>query len=196
MTEPSSLDPAGTALLLIEVQRQWTEKGLFHTLVSRQLHRRGVMPNILRIAERVRASGGTVVHAPMIVDPAALNGLFAKVTRGRLFRAGSPAAEISPGVLAPGDLVLTDRIAFDAFAGSSLEKLLRHSGITQVLLCGFTTDQCIRKTLRSALKAGFDARLVSDGTADVSPLLQLKVEKSYAARTLRTSQVLELLGPG
>jgi len=75
---------------------------------------------------------------------------------------GLAAAELDPRVYAEGDLVADGRYAFDAFIGSDLEEILRDRGIETVFIAGFTTDQCVTYTVKTALDKGFDAYMVSD----------------------------------
>jgi nicotinamidase-related amidase len=52
-----------------------------------------------------------------------------------------------------------------AFIGTDLEKQLRKSKITQLVIIGLTTDHCISTTARMAGNLGFDTYIVSDATA-------------------------------
>ncbi len=71
------------------------------------------------------------------------------------------------------------RYAFDAFIGSDLEDILRGNGIETVFVCGFTTDQCVAKTMRTLMKKGFNAYLVSDCTATINNKIQQKIEQKF-----------------
>lgn len=77
-----------------------------------------------------------------------------------------------------------DRYAFDAFTGTELERLLRGLSVAHLFICGFTTDQCVSRTLRTALARGFDGHLVSDCTATFLSSLQRRVERRLGARAV------------
>ncbi|MCX5042810.1 cysteine hydrolase [Aldersonia sp. NBC_00410] len=178
-----------TALLLIEFQKQWTGPGLYNRSIARELRRRDVIGNSLELVAASRAAGVPVVHAPLVIDPKQLNGTFARLTRGRVFTAGSSRAELTNGIHSPGDSVVHGRTAFDAFVDSDLEQVLRAAGAETIVICGFTTDQCVVKTFRTALARGFDAFVVPDCTATFSRIMQRRSERTFGPRALSLAEV-------
>ncbi|MEV3860197.1 isochorismatase family protein [Streptomyces sp. NPDC050095] len=68
-----------------------------------------------------------------------------------------------------GELVITKTTA-DAFLRTSLDEELRTRGITELLVTGFATENCVETTARQALSRGYDLVLVADGhTTSVRP---------------------------
>lgn len=180
------------ALVLVEYQRQWTERGLFRWMVRTVLKRNNVIQNTIDLTREARALGVPVIHAPFVVDPDNKRGLYAHLTRGLFFRKGSRKAEIDLRVLEDSDYVAVGRTTFNAFDGSDLEDILRRQGITRILISGFATDQCALKTLRSALKKGFDAYLAADCCATFSAKRQGKTEKKLGRRAVPHTALREL----
>lgn len=86
------------------------------------------------------------------------------------------------------------RYAFDGFVGSDLEVILRRAGTQTVYFCGFATDQCVARTVRTAIDKGFDARLVADCTATFAGWLQRRAEARLRERVVTSSSVLAALG--
>jgi len=170
------------ALVLVEFQRQWTDRGLYHRLIGRRLDDRDVVATACRVAAAARSGGAVVIHAPLVIDPAHRRGAFAYLTRGRVFTKGTPRAEFTAGIFEEGDLVVRDRTGFDAFAGTDLEQLLRESRIEEVFFGGFTTDQCVARTLRTALELGMTGYLVPELTATLGRWLQRRTERRFAAQ--------------
>lgn len=168
------------ALVLIEFQKQWTERGLYHHLVKRQLDTRHVVATARRVAETARREGVVVIHAPLVIDPEWKRGLLAHLTFGRVFTKGTPRAEFTEGIFEESDLVVRGRTGFDAFAGTDLEQLLHENGIEEVYFGGLTTDQCVVRTLRTALEMGLRSYLVPEITATFSGWLQRRSEKRFA----------------
>lgn len=189
----SLMSNEASAIVLIEFQNQWTEPGLYHSLIRRQLESRGVIDKARLLVRQSRRRGIKIIHAPLIIDPRNKRGWLAHLTFGRVFTAGTTKAEITSGLYQAGDLHVTGRHAFDAFVGSNLEELLRSNGISTPFFAGFTTDQCIAKTLRTALRKGFNAHLISDCTATMCSVLQKKTEREFCQRALGAQELLDQL---
>ena len=66
--------------------------------------------------------------------------------------------------LAPrnGEPVVTKTSA-DAFLDTDLDETLIRLGVTEVLVTGFATENCVETTARQALSHGYDLVLVADG---------------------------------
>ncbi|MFC0842158.1 isochorismatase family protein [Streptomyces noboritoensis] len=66
--------------------------------------------------------------------------------------------------LAPhsGEQVVTKTCA-DAFLHTGLDETLTRLGVTEVLVTGFATENCVETTARQALSHGYDLVLVADG---------------------------------
>ena len=176
------LDKQKTAILLIEFQNQWTKKGLYHRLIKGQLEKRGVLGNTKKLVNWARNEGIKIIHAPLVIDPRNKKGWLAFLTLGKVFTKGTWKSEISEGLFKEGDLLVKGRYAFDAFVGSDLEDILRQNGIETVFVCGFTTDQCVAKTMTTMMKKGFNAYLVSDCTATMNGFFQKRTEKKFAGK--------------
>ena len=92
--------------------------------------------------------------------------------------AGSRGAEFHPN-LRPNRLDgVFDKgaysAAYSAFEaadeqGHSLEQFLRDHGVVRLDLAGLATDYCVRWTTLDAVKAGFEARVLTDLVAGVNP---------------------------
>lgn len=84
---------------------------------------------------------------------------------------GSPLAPNQPGweikkEVAPqaGEIRLTKNVN-SCFIGTPLEAELRKRHITDVVICGLTTDHCVSTTVRMAANLGFNVFVPSDATA-------------------------------
>ena len=78
--------------------------------------------------------------------------------------------DVLPG-LTPrkGEAVVTKTCA-DAFLNTDLDETLVRLGVTEVLVTGFATENCVETTARQALSHGYDLVLVADGhTTSVRP---------------------------
>lgn len=180
----TQFDAERSAVLLVEFQNQWTLRGPYHRLVRGQLASRQVVSNARALVSGARERGVAIVHAPLVIDPARKRGWLAHLTLGTVFTRGTWKAAITDGLFAEGDHLVHDRYAFDAFTGTELERLLRGLSVAHLFICGFTTDQCVSRTLRTALARGFDGHLVSDCTATFLSSMQRRVERRLGARAV------------
>lgn len=182
-----------TALVLVEFQRQWTDPGFYKRIIAAQLDGRSVLETSRRFAADARRAGVTVIHAPLVLDPANKRGALAHLTRARVFTKGTPRAALTDGVYADGDFIATGRTGFDAFGNSTLERELRTRALNTLLIAGFTTDQCVSKTLGTALSKGFDGWLLSDCCAAPSDWLARRAERRFKDHALTAAQARRAL---
>ena len=130
------------AIVLIEFQRQWTERGFYYWLIRGQLNKRQVVKNTQGLVAGAREAGALIIHAPLIIDPANRKGLLAHLTFGKVFTKGTWKSEFTDKLYDESDVVIRNRTQFDAFPGSTLEEVLRDNGVEQIFFCGLTTDFC------------------------------------------------------
>ena len=97
---------------------------------------------------------------------------------------------MTPGLYKEGDTIVKGRYSFDAFVGSDLEESLKINQINTLYLCGFTTNQCIRRTMNTTLKKGFNAFLLTDCTAAFSKKKQQKIEKAFQNQKMTSRDFL------
>jgi len=178
------------AILLIEFQKQWIMDGPYKMLIDKQLKSKNVLENTERLVKRARENNFKIIHAPLIIDPKNKKGWLAYLTLGTVFTKGKEKSEFIDGIYNYNDLVVKGRYGFDAFVGSDLEEILIKEKIDRVFVCGFTTDQCVAKTLRTLHKKGFESLLVSDCTATFSYAVQNKVEKEFENRTIKSDEII------
>ncbi len=187
------IDKNKSAIVLIEIQKQWTEKGFYNSLIKAQLESGQVLENTYTLVNEARENGFKIIHAPLIIDPENKKGWFAYLTFGRVFTKGSWKSEITNGFCRKDDLIVEGRYSFDAFTGSNLEQMLKENHIENLYFCGFTTDHCIAKTMKTALGKKFNSYLVSDCTAARSNSIQRKVEKRFNGRVVKHNEILEMV---
>lgn len=182
-----------SAIVLIEFQNQWTKKGLYYSLIKRQLESRNVLGNTLTLIKNARKNSMKVIHAPLIIDPANKKGYLAHLTFGKVFTKGTWKSSIADGFYNDGDILVEGRYAFDAFVGSNLEEILKKNNIENIFLAGFITDQCIGKTMKTGLDKGFNCYLVSDCTATINHLFQNKTEKAFADKVIDHQKIVGMM---
>jgi len=126
-----------------------------------------VMARTAKIAEALRAKGGTVVYVHVDFN----DFMKLPVDQAPMLPPGPLPAELSE--LAPqsgyqaGDFLITKR-HFGAFAGTALESLLRERGVDTVVLTGISTNIGVESTLRQGTGLGFAFVTVEDACSALS----------------------------
>jgi len=171
-----SLDPATTAVVLIEYQNDFTtEGGVLHGAVQGVMDKTDMMANTQRVVDAARKAGVTVMHAPITFSPGYNEisshpyGILKGVVDGNAFVKGTWGAaiadEMAPG---EGDIVVEGKRGLDTFASTNLDFILRSKGITTIALGGFLTNCCVESTMRSGYENGYQVITLSDCVAATS----------------------------
>jgi ureidoacrylate peracid hydrolase len=172
-----AIDPKTTAVVLIEYQNDFTsEGGVLHDAVATVMDKTGMLANTRSVAEAARASGATVMHAP-IAFAAGYNeisahpyGILKGVIDGNAFVKGSWGAEIVEDLSpADGDILIEGKRGLDTFASTNLDFILRSKGIRTIALGGFLTNCCVESTMRSGYENGYRVITLTDCLAATSP---------------------------
>jgi ureidoacrylate peracid hydrolase len=171
-----NLDPAKTALIVVDMQNAFMLPGVAHALC---LMAEQIVPNINRLARAVRESGGTVVWIKTTFKQDALKNwstYFEMVTpqqgakRIAALTAGSKGHELWAALdVWPADLIV-EKTRFSAFiqGSSDLAEVLRDRGIDTVLITGTVTNVCCESTARDAMMLNFKTIMVTNGNAAVT----------------------------
>jgi len=170
------------AILLIEFQKTWTEKGIFFKIIKKEYSSGNVLSNTKEVVAAARKHNVKVMQAPLILDKTDKERYKKTPFPARLlkrFIKGTWKAEFTDGIYETTDIVVQGRCGFDACEGSDLEQLLKENGIKNVYVCGFTTDHCVKETMNSLISKDFHCVLVSDCTATKNNKLQKKIEKEF-----------------
>jgi len=180
---PFAFQPASTALLVIDMQRDFIEPGGFGAALGNDVSRLGgIVPTVRRLLEVCRAAGLTIIHTREAHRPDLADCPPAKRNRGkpslrigeagpmgRILVAGEPGAAIIDAVAPlPGEIVI-DKPGKGAFYATALPELLRHRGISHLVFAGVTTEVCVQTTMREANDRGYECLLVEDATESYFP---------------------------
>lgn len=183
--EPAALpfDPTRTALLLIDMQRDFLEPGGFGETLGNDvtlLHAAiGPCQAALRLA---RAHGLLVIHTREGHRPDLSDAPPAKIERGapsqrigdagpmgRILVRGEPGHDIIPALAPAAGEPVIDKPGKGAFYATELEPMLRHRGIETLLVGGVTTEVCVHTTIREANDRGFRCVALADCCASYFP---------------------------
>lgn len=180
---PFAFDPARTALVVIDMQRDFVEPGGFGEMLGNDVSLlSAIVPTVARLLAACRRAGMTIVHTRESHRPDLADCPPAKRARGeprlrigdpgpmgRILIAGEPGNAILPAVAPqPGEIEL-DKPGKGAFYATPLGEILRLKGITHLLFAGVTTEVCVQTTMREANDRGYDCLLVEDATESYFP---------------------------
>jgi len=177
------LPPGRTALIVIDMQRDFIEPGGFGESLGNDvsLLRAAVAPT-QALLQAWREHGWPVVHTRESHRPDLSDCPSAKRERGqpslrigdpgpmgRLLVRGEPGCEIVPELAPlPGETVI-EKPGKGAFHGTDLQGTLLRLGVTHLVFAGVTTEVCVQTTMREANDRGYDGLLVEEATASYFP---------------------------
>src|SRR5246127_1385047 len=183
---PFDLIAAQAGLVIIDMQRDFLEPGGFGAALGNDvsLLRRTIAPT-RRLLDAARMAGLTVIHTreghrPDLADlpPAKRvrgrlqNGIGDPGPMGRILVRGEPGhdiiAELYP---VPGEPIV-DKPGKGAFHATDLDAMLKNRGITQLIVCGVTTEVCVNTTLREANDRGYECVVIEDCVGSYFPEFQ------------------------
>ena len=186
--DPTSFlfEPTTTALLVIDMQRDFVEPGGFGETLGNDVSRlRGVIAPLQRTLAATRAAGVMVIHTREGHLPDLSDCPPAKLERGRpSMRIGDLGpngrilirGEHGHGIideLAPvdGELVI-DKPGKGAFYSTELGAMLSEAGVTSLVVTGVTTEVCVHTTVREANDRGYECLVLSDCVGSYFPEFQ------------------------
>lgn len=206
---PMTFDPATTALIVIDMQRDFIQEGGFGaTLGNDVAPLQAIVPTTARLIAAARQAGLAVIHtrechAPDLSDcPPAKRDRGSPSLRigdpgpmGRVLIAGEPGAGIIPE-LAPmaGELVL-DKPGKGAFYKTPLDDHLARLGSRTLIFAGVTTEVCVQTTMREANDRGFECLLAEDATESYFPAFKaatldmIRAQGAIVGWTATTAQI-------
>jgi nicotinamidase-related amidase len=181
--EPLAVEIGRTALVIIDMQRDFLEPGGFGAALGNDVSRltTAVEP-CAQVLDAARRAGLLVIHtreghrpdltdAPPIKvergDPAMRIG--APGPMGRILVRGEPGHDIIPELYPAAGEPVIDKPGKGAFYQTDLELMLKNRGVETLLVCGVTTEVCVNTTVREANDRGFRCIVLADCCASYFP---------------------------
>jgi biuret amidohydrolase len=183
---PFALSLPQAALVIIDMQRDFLEVGGFATALGNDvgLLRRTIEPT-QRLLAAARAAHLLVIHTreghrPDLSDlpPAkkARGNLKAGIgdpgPMGRILVQGEPGHDIIPELAPAMNEPVIDKPGKGAFHATDLDSILHNRAITQLLVCGVTTEVCVNTTVREANDRGYECLVLEDCVGSYFPEFQ------------------------
>ncbi|KAF2469340.1 Isochorismatase hydrolase [Lindgomyces ingoldianus] len=207
----NSLSPQTTALIIIDMQRDFLSTGGYlHSQGYSVARFQAIVPRIQSLLSAFRAVGIPVYHtreghAPHMstvssrerhrsgVDGAQIGS---QGPLGRLLIRGEKGHDVIPELYPLLEEPVIDKPCRGAFTHTDLDIMLRCRGIRNLVICGVTADACVNSTVREASDRGFDVLVVEDGVESVNEELKrwsleaIRVEGGLFGVTEKTAEVI------
>jgi len=213
---PIDVDLASTALLIIDMQRDFMEPGGFGETLGNDVSQltRAVAP-IAALLTAARRRSMMVIHTREGHLPDLSDAPPAKIQRGapslrigdpgpmgRILIRGEAGHDIIPALYPIEGEIVIDKPGKGAFYATTLGADLKARGIDTLLVCGVTTEVCVNTTVREANDRGFRCIVLADGCASYFPefhemgLNMIKAQGGIFGWVSSSAAVLEAMAPG
>ncbi len=148
----------GKALLVIDLQKDYFPAGKFPLWNTE-----ATLEALERAIALAHEQG---VHVVVVQHVAKGSGL------APFFNEGTPGAEVHPRILAaaPEAPIVVKEFA-DSFVGTTLEETLAARGVTEILVAGMMTQNCVTHTAISKSAEKYAVKILTDATTTVSEML-------------------------
>jgi len=166
-----SLDPARTALVVVDMQNAFVKEGAGHAYVEEAA---STCPNINRLADALRGAGGTVVWILNTVTKESLESwshFHRELSTAAGFKRrtesmseGAHGHELYETLKPAENDLMVRKSRYSAFiqGSSDLDQVLRSRGIDTVLITGTATNVCCESSARDAMMLNYRTLMVSD----------------------------------
>jgi nicotinamidase-related amidase len=181
-----TFDPQSTALLIIDMQRDFVMPGGFGEALGNDVTPlQATIAPIKRVLEAARKKRMLVIHTREGHRPDLTDCPPTKLARGRgktrigdagpmgrILVRGEIGHDIVPELVpAPGEPVI-DKPGKGAFYATDLELILRDRGIKTLIVCGVTTEVCVHTSVREANDRGYECVVLADCVGSYFPEFQ------------------------
>ena len=205
---------AATALLIIDMQRDFCAPGGYAARAGLDVARLAApVANVRRLLDAARRAAILVVHTreghradlsdcpPVKLQRSIAAGapIGGPGPLGRLLVRGEAGHDFIDELQPVAGEPVVDKPGYGAFHQTDLAQILATRGITQLVLCGVTTEVCVHSTLREAVDRGYACLTVGDACAASDPrlhdaaLAMIGVEGGIFGRVIDTAQAVALL---
>jgi len=208
---PIDIDPAKTALLIVDMQHVFVTRPVYADTPEAQAEKarweqfyraidETVIPNNIRLLEYFRKRGLDVFFAK--IQGRRKDGrdrsLDQKATgyNELLLPPGDPSAEILPQLSPKEDEIVVVKTTDSALTGTNLRLTLYNMGIDTVVVTGVLTDQCVSGTVRSLADESFKVWLIEDACRAATEEIQkneLTILNNIYCHVITTDECIEAM---
>jgi nicotinamidase-related amidase len=211
--EPLAIEVDRTALVIIDMQRDFLEPGGFgETLGNKVSLLEAAVKPCMAVLEAARRLKMLIIHTREGHRSDLSDAPKAKVERGephlrigakgpmgRILVRGEPGHDIVPKLYPKDGETVVDKPGKGAFYATDLHAILRNRGIESLIVCGVTTEVCVHTTVREANDRGFKCLVPGDCCGSYFPefhevgLRMIKAQGGIFGWVSDSSRVLKAL---
>ncbi len=183
---PVRFETDNTALLLIDMQRDFLEPGGFGEMLGNDVSLlRGTIEPCRALLLAARATNMSVLHTREGHRPDLSDAPLSKIGRGnppkrigelgpmgRILIRGQPGHDIVPELAPLLAEPVIDKPGKGAFYQTDLHLILSNRGIRTLIVCGVTTEVCVHTTVREGNDRGFECIVPADCVGSYFPEFQ------------------------
>ena len=180
---PYDFVPGHTALVVIDMQRDFIEKGGFGDSLGNDVARlEAIVPTTARLIELFRQNDWPIIHTREAHKPDLSDCPPSKIRRGnpslhigetgamgRLLVAGEPGNQIVADLAPLEGEIVVDKPGKGMFWATGLHTRLAAMQITHLVFAGVTTEVCVQTSMREANDRGYECLLIEDATESYFP---------------------------
>lgn len=209
LTRDVPLVPAKSALLFIDVQNFSARRdgGEFKDLDPADVEKkygwfferfnRETLPNMQRLQSACRNAGVEVLYTTIesLTKDGRDRSLDYKIT-GFNVPKGSWDGKVIDAIAPIDDEIVLPKSSSSVFVSTHIDYILRNLGVTQLVISGLLTDQCVESAIRDACDLGYLVTEVTDACLTYSPERHdnsVRTIRGYC-RQVTTEQLLAELG--
>lgn len=197
--------PRSTALLVIDMQKAWTEPGAPWAFPEA----RTIIDNVNRLAGALRGAGGAVVWVQHATGAPGTPGYWSnyldhfvsgaqRETALAAIQEGSPYRDLDPALdVDERDLrIVKRRYSAMVHTSSDLEPELKRRDVDTVIVTGVQTNMCVESTARDAMMLDFKVFMPRDAVAARTPedhLAGLRTVAQVFADIRATAELVDLI---
>jgi nicotinamidase-related amidase len=183
------------ALLIIDMQNDFVLEGKPLRVAGAQ----AVVPKIQEVLAEFRKRSLPVFHVLRVHRP---DGSDVEIIRQERFRQQPFAVAGTHGAAAIDELAPREgeytlhKTRMSAFIGTELDFMLRTIGVTQLVVCGIQTPNCIRTTVFDGIAYNYPVVLVDDATGAASEEVHranVRDMQNIGVRMVNAAEISDLL---
>ena len=191
-----TLEPGKTALVVIDMQRDFIERGGFGDALGNDVSRlEAIIPATARLIGLFRERGWPIVHTREAHKPDLSDCPPSKIRRGsasvrigeegpmgRLLVTGEPGNQIVPERAAQDGEIVIDKPGKGMFWATGLHERLQGLGLTHLVFAGVTTEVCVQTSMREANDRGYECLLIDEATESYFPAFKASTIEMIVAQ--------------